>query len=337
MGDSQASQPDRSTTSTPDGRSNSAKTSIDNTLAKTEAVVDIDEPRQAILESFFPRVFVFASIDTEELIRLKGVYGGLTGLLRPFGERMQGTVVTRDSTGLNKSLSGFGVHFLPFHRDRPLLSWAESTSSETAVDTLQNGGDSLSVFTQLSSTQLQRDQSIIDKVVGASLPEPRDGTQEANTTSPAFVARLASDSFPYYALYLRKLLAGKSLVPHEAYTHPVACVIAISSQSPTPIETLRELYNETKQGNKELPTWLNNEFLRYYVLVHDEDHDDIARSTALFDQMKRHFGLHCHMLRIRSTQCGPGNEEGIQLPACSWLSASEELGNIHRKGIYLSL
>jgi hypothetical protein len=111
----------------------------------------------------------------------------------------------------------------------------------------------------------------------------------------------------------------------------VATVIAISSRSPNPIEELRTLYASSNTGEHRLPPWVLNEFLRYYILVHDEDYDDISKSMALYDQMKRHFGLHCHLLRLRSAQCVPSDDDSIKLPHPEWMSAAEELAEIIRR------
>ena len=74
-----------------------------------------------------------------------------------------------------------------------------------------------------------------------------------------------------------------------------------------------------------MPPYANPEYLRYYVLVHDEDRDDFAKSSALFDQMKRHFGLHCHLLRLRSTSPAQQDEDTERVPLCEWLSPKEDL------------
>lgn len=133
---------------------------------------------------------------------------------------------------------------------------------------------------------------------------------------------------PNYRLYLRRLLSAFPQAPHETFLHPVACVVAISSSNPSPIESLRQLYADTSQGDKRSPLWVNPEYLRYYVLVHDEDNDDITRSTSFFDQMKRHFGLHCHFLRIRSAQCLPDDDLAVPLPVPEWTSPAEALARI---------
>lgn len=135
---------------------------------------------------------------------------------------------------------------------------------------------------------------------------------------------------PYYALYLRRLLSGIPQAAHETWSHPVACVIAASSREPQPIETFRRLYHESTNGEKRLPPWIDGEYLRYYVLVHDEENSDIAKTMALFDQMKRHLGLHCHLLRIRSSQSAETDDDSIPLPRSDWMTAKEELADIEK-------
>ena len=292
--------------------------------------IDSDDPKQCILGAFLPHVFVLPSADTEELVRLKGIYGGLAGLLRPFGETIHGHVVTRDSSGASQNLVNFGVHFVPFPRD--VRNWPVEAVNSKSTSTLNYRDDVDQLEAPDSaSTSVRGHLDILDEVLQSHIykSDVDDTTGQAQTED---VAAPLEEPFPYYSLYLRKLLAGRSLVAHETFTHPVACLIAISSQSSSPIETLRDLYDATRLGSKRIPPWVSNEFLRYYLLIHDEDHDDIASSTALFDQMKKHFGLHCHLLRIRSSECGSQDEEGIELPTCHWLSATEELEVIRRKG-----
>lgn len=174
--------------------------------------------------------------------------------------------------------------------------------------------------------------SVVDQVVEHYLSQDeKKRAEQSSKPGDDHIERGMAPSI--YTQYLRKLLSGRSMVPHETFTHPVACVIAISSQSTTPIDTLRDLYNDTRQEGRKLPAWIGGEFLRYYVLVHDEDNDDITQSTNLFSQMKRHFGLHCHLLRLRSIPCTSHEDDGTKLPSCRWLSAEEELSDISRKGV----
>ncbi|UZP39797.1 hypothetical protein NXS19_007613 [Fusarium pseudograminearum] len=138
----------------------------------------------------------------------------------------------------------------------------------------------------------------------------------------------SGETSPYYALYLRRLLSGLPISPHETFSHPVACVIAVSSRNPDPITEMRKLYTETNEGSKRLPPWVDSEFIRYYVLVHDEERDGIIQSMAVFEQMKRHLGIHCHLLRLRSSQSAETDDDSIPLPRSDWMSAHEELEDI---------
>lgn len=273
------------------------------------------DPRGIVLKAFLPRVAVYASQDTEELVRLKGVYGGLCGLLRPFGETVQGKVGIRDSVGLSKSWDDYGVRFTRFDSEQS-QSTPGSGAFANVEDSIQEGDWSRILKATPTGTG---DISALDEVVTHHLDGSGD-VDEAGGHTP-----------DYYNVFLRKLLADRPLVPYETFAHPVACVIAISSQTSDPIATLGDLYHHTGADSGNLPPWVNNSFLRYYVLVHDEDHDDITVSTALFAQMKRNFGLHCHMLRLRSIECTAQDTDGGPLPDCQWLPASEDLADIKQK------
>ena len=54
---------------------------------------------------------------------------------------------------------------------------------------------------------------------------------------------------------------------------------------------------------------------------------------ALFDQMKKHFGLSCHLLRLRSGgKTASTDDDSVEVPTSQWRSASEELASIRAKG-----
>ncbi|KAK8161184.1 ER-golgi trafficking TRAPP I complex 85 kDa subunit-domain-containing protein [Phyllosticta citrichinensis] len=276
-----------------------------------------EELRSLILRSFVPHVGILASTDTEEICRGKGFAGGFLELMRPYGEQIQGKVTVRDSVGASRSWEDFGIRFTGLKDAlgvRPRLNPRREPASFLRV-----GGD-------LSAIEEAVDRHLFfAEMQMGSAADDYFNSKRASLESPG-------SSSPFYRLYLRRLLSGLPMTPHETFSHPVACVMAISSRNPNPIEELRRLYASTNSGgDQKLPTWVNNDYLRYYVLVHDEDNDDIGKSTALYDQMKRHFGLHCHLLRLRSSQCVSSDDDAVRLPLCEWLSASEELAEIHKR------
>ncbi|KAK7417050.1 hypothetical protein QQX98_004811 [Neonectria punicea] len=281
------------------------------------------EPLNLILRAYVPHVSIYASDDTEALMSEKGFRNGLWELLRPFGENIQGKITIRDSNGISRTTEDFSIRFTRFgegveHPDPKVSGFKNAPPPQN-----QKG----------NQASTERDKQLLADVE-AVVEQHLSYAEESFAAMPpgAFVGQDSDteETSPYYALYLRRMLSGFPISPHETFSHPVACVIAISSRNPNPIEELRRLYSETSQGGKKLPVWVDGDYLRYYVLVHDEENDDITRSMGLFDQMKRHLGLHCHLLRLRSSQSLETDDESLLLPRSDWMSASEELEDIRR-------
>ncbi|EMC91905.1 hypothetical protein BAUCODRAFT_310151 [Baudoinia panamericana UAMH 10762] len=292
------------------------------------------ETRDLIVRAFAPHVSVLASQDTEELIRHKGIHGGLLELLRPFGEHVQGKVTIRDSAGVSRSWEDYGIRFVGVKDGLESPRIADRRSTESATGSKRNSQRASALEYKPARLRSGGDVPQIEELIDRHLTfaEEQSGPVEADyLTHKDAQSRDRRTPSPFYLLYLRRLLSGLPMVPSETMSHPVASVIAISSRSASPIEELRNLFASSNQGEHRLPQWVNNEFLRYYVLVHDEDYDDITKSMSLFDQMKRHFGLHCHLLRLRSTQCLPSDDGAMKLPRCEWTAAAEELAEIVRR------
>jgi hypothetical protein len=280
-----------------------------------------------------PHVAVLADAETEAMVRGKGIEGGLLQLLRPFGETVPGKITIRDSIGASKSHADFGIRFVdPYHS----LGLGSHTGRIPAPHmTTANGGDSARVSsTSTRSRAIGGDVAQVEELVDRHL-QYSEFNSHAAPVNPVQIdpsAQADASSSPFYTLYLRRLLSGLPLVPHETFAHPVASIIAVSSQNPNPTEEFRRLYTKQREGELRLPQWVDNEYLRYYVLVHVEETGDIAKSNQIFDQMKRHFGLNCHLLRLKSQQCIPSDDDSIRLPTCEWMSASEELAEIQQRG-----
>ena len=283
------------------------------------------DPRNLVLQAFVPHIAVHTSPDTHEFIKEKGYDGGLWELLRPFGERVQGKVNVRDSVGSGKIYEDYAVRFVQLGDglEEPEIA---RRSGEGKVP---NGKLPSSISAQRARTG--GDVGQIETLVDRHLTHAEEYSTMEGEDYLTFKDAQSQDPdvpSPFYTLYLRRLLSGIPLAPHETFSHPVACIIAISSRNKDPIQALRKLYDESTNGEKRLPLWVSNEYLRYYVLVHDEEQDDITKSITLFEQMKRHFGLHCHLLRLRSSQCVSSDDDSIQLPRSEWLLATEELAEI---------
>jgi len=294
-----------------------------------------EDPRSLVMQAFVPHIAVHTSADTKELVKDKGFNGGLWELLRPFGERVQGKVTVRDSIGAGRTWEDFAVRFVELGDGLEVPESVPGTRKSTEGRTVASNGARLlsnSVAARRARTggDITPIETLVDKHLNHAEHFPTMNGEEFLDFKDA---QLGSPDIPspFYTLYLRRLLSGLPLAPHETFSHPVACVIAISSRNPNPIDTLRNLYDESSRGEKRLPLWVNNDYLRYYVLVHDEERDDITKSMTLFEQMKRHFGLHCHLLRLRSSECVATDDDSVQLPRCEWLAAPEEIAEIQTR------
>ncbi len=291
-----------------------------------------EDPRNLILQAFVPHIAVHTSLDTQELVKDKGFDGGLWELLRPFGERVQGKVTVRDSIGAGKAYDDFAVRFVELGDG---IQVPEGVGLRKSMEgkTNGNGNKLIPDFITAQKARTGGDIAPIETLVDRHLTHAEDFPTMSGDDFFGLKQALKSPDIPspFYTLYLRRLLSGIPLAPHETFSHPVACVIAISSRSTSPIEALRKLYDESSHGERRLPQWVNNEYLRYYVLVHDEERDDITKSLTLFEQMKRHFGLHCHLLRLRSSHCVSSDDDSVQLPRPEWLAAPEEITDIQAR------
>ncbi|KAL8666346.1 MAG: hypothetical protein Q9202_001617 [Teloschistes flavicans] len=289
-----------------------------------------DGPRQTILESFAPHVAFFASEDIDILAQEKGFPAGFYTLLRPFCEHIPGKVVIRDSIGASKAWDSFSIRLFQYQEQ------SLATQATEDLDTSARTSQEHSLHSESASITYEQ-QNPIDTLLDYSLQSTTDSASNGVVTKSGVILEKRDSEPPTstYGLYLRKLLSERLQVPYETFSHPVACVIAVSSRSPEPLERIRQLYSASGHGNALIPPWVGVDYLRYYILVHDEDRDDITTSTALFDLMKRHFGLHCHLLRVRSERCTAADLDVVQLPKCQWLPADEELREKETSGMIL--
>ncbi|KAM7264486.1 hypothetical protein ACFE04_002169 [Oxalis oulophora] len=116
-----------------------------------------------------------------------------------------------------------------------------------------------------------------------------------------------SEILPTWFKYFNKELARTlSFSDHEAFDHPVACILAVSSKEEQPINRFIDLFNTNK-----LPSLLNDgtmdpKIMKYYLLVHDNQDGSPDIATKTLAEMKSTFGPNdCQLLCINSSEDGP--------------------------------
>ncbi|KAF9350587.1 Trafficking protein particle complex 8 [Mortierella sp. NVP85] len=106
--------------------------------------------------------------------------------------------------------------------------------------------------------------------------------------------------FPWYSGYRDLFFSTGGVSDHETFEHPVACVIAISSLSPDPINEVHQLNNMSTPPIVFEKAFMDPTLLKYYVLIHDCSKGTIESANETLDKMRRTFGLHCSLLKINS-------------------------------------
>eukprot|EP01018_Ginkgo_biloba_P005816 Gb_19012 [translate_table: standard] len=90
---------------------------------------------------------------------------------------------------------------------------------------------------------------------------------------------------------------------HEAFDHPVACLLVVSSKDENPVNMFVDLFN-----TDQLPALLNEgamdpKILKHYVLIHDNQDGPADKANEILSEMKGTFGVNdCSLLCINSSQ-----------------------------------
>jgi hypothetical protein len=281
--------------------------------------LDSESPSDLIVRSFAPQVLIYASDSVDQFAKDKGFTNGFCSLLKPFGQRIKGKISVRDSNGHTQVFEDFGIKLRRFDTTRTELRDGLSNNPSAHSDQLDRDSNRMALL-QLEEVMAWH----LDTSPRASMLKARGMTlrKDATIDCDQKIPQLPS---MFYPIYLKYVLSKREMVPHETFAHPVACVIIIDSSRENPIDELRHLYDTSSRTDKALTPWVDHDYLRYYVLLHDEENDDISRSMSLFDQMKRNFGIHCHLLRLRSTRCALSDDDSVTFPSEYWISAAEKL------------
>ncbi|XWS66568.1 hypothetical protein CRYUN_Cryun05aG0210700 [Craigia yunnanensis] len=120
------------------------------------------------------------------------------------------------------------------------------------------------------------------------------------------LSRPESENFPsWFHFFNKELVRTLSFSDHEAFDHPVACLLVVSSKDEEPINRFVDLFNTNK-----LPSLLNDgamdpKILKHYLLVHDNQDGASEKATKLLSEMRSTFGPNdCQLLCINSSQDG---------------------------------
>ncbi|KAL1917610.1 uncharacterized protein VTP21DRAFT_4003 [Calcarisporiella thermophila] len=227
--------------------------------------------RDYVTRLLSPRVAVVSSPDADAICQANNL-ANVVDLLTPFGSMIEGRVTARDSQGLPNPIENFTIRFAHLSRlEQPELHAAHKVLAE--------------------GVRVPLNPEVANKFRAIKTKED---------VTPEYLETDVDELTPWYKEYKRLFANFGGISEHETFDHPVACIIAISSNNPEPMETLLQLYNITTPAPIFEKGFIDPNLLKYYVLIHDGHSTSLDDSQALFEKMKRTFGLHCHLLKLNS-------------------------------------
>lgn len=153
--------------------------------------------------------------------------------------------------------------------------------------------------------------------VNSRPPQPTVARKFLNESVSAFVAERTTVvevgnmslnvpvSVPWFEAWRETFLQVQFPSDHEFTKHYLACMLIVSSQETSPLDTLTQMSSQLQQMQSispaKLPKWFSSTVLRYYVLLHDNTDGDTPSAESTFESMKNVYGVNnCFFLNINS-------------------------------------
>ncbi|KAJ1904461.1 hypothetical protein LPJ81_002481, partial [Coemansia sp. IMI 209127] len=152
---------------------------------------------------------------------------------------------------------------------------------------------------KLEATEINTllERSIVGHSDSADLPFVTDTGVDKDAIATGDISTWA----PWYTLFRQQWISELHVSEHEAFLHPVACVLVASGSEADPVATLRELQRHQMANKVQTQSFSGPTTLFYFMLVHDERDTAILQTVdSKFDQVRRAFGQNCSLLRLNS-------------------------------------
>ncbi|KAI8599084.1 ER-golgi trafficking TRAPP I complex 85 kDa subunit-domain-containing protein [Dissophora ornata] len=227
--------------------------------------------RELVSRVMSPRIAVIASQGATELCQANHL-PSVVDLFKPFGEKIDGriSVTVLGSMGLPSVIDNFTLRFTETDQvEEPDQKTAQKWLAEVVREAAHGFTDPFMIKSR-------------EQVTHDYLNAPPERV------------------FPWYSRYRDLFFSTGGVSDHETFEHPVACVIAISSLSPDPINEIHHLSNMSTPPIVFEKTFMDPALLKYYVLIHDCSKGNIDSAMETLEKMRRTLGLHCSILKINS-------------------------------------
>ncbi|KAJ8574174.1 hypothetical protein K7X08_025979 [Anisodus acutangulus] len=116
----------------------------------------------------------------------------------------------------------------------------------------------------------------------------------------------------WFQYFNKELVRTVSFSEHEAFDHPVTCLLAVSSRDEDPINKFVDLFNINQLPSLFNDGAMDRKILKHFVLVHDGEEVSLERATKTLAEMRSTFGANCcHLLCINSSKDGSKEHENL--------------------------
>ncbi|XP_045795851.1 trafficking protein particle complex subunit 8 [Trifolium pratense] len=110
----------------------------------------------------------------------------------------------------------------------------------------------------------------------------------------------------WFQFFNKELVRMASFSDHEAFDHPVACLLAVSSKDEHPVSRFIDLFNTNKLPSLLKDGAMDPKILKHYLLVHDNQDGSADRASKILTEMRNTFGASdCVLLSINSSPDAP--------------------------------
>ncbi|EPX71187.1 TRAPP complex subunit Trs85 [Schizosaccharomyces octosporus yFS286] len=271
--------------------------------------------RQLIEHAFCPNVFTLCSDDTETFIKGKG-FKNFASFIRSFGDRVERKKSNNPNTSAQHANSQSGrlredtssIRFLPMSAVRTPQQWHRDRAwnKENEIELEQEMS-----YEFAPGGNMEHIRELFEKNIKKWAAEVDDQVEPDSFLDPMLQ-------------YFKFLMSGNPIAQQETFSHPVGCLIVLTSHNPHPLATIMRLYKEVNNAN--FPRFMSREMLHYYLYIHDEDEHDLETSLQVFGNIQRSIGANSKFIRLRSRYIDLAHIQNRQSPSNSEYNRDELKG-----------
>ncbi|KAJ2806535.1 hypothetical protein H4R21_000829, partial [Coemansia helicoidea] len=243
----------------------------------------VAQKRDFVAKAFCPRILVVATPALADVCAVNRC-STFAELLAPFGQDVSTQITIQDGQGAPYFLDKLDVKFTTDYAIEQQPQW----------------------------TQAELDDMVRRCITGDAEQTPMPLLPGGGVDAGALAADDAGGWAPWYVRLRQHWVNEMAASEHEAFMHPVACLLVASGSEDDPVGALRGLQSHPAVRRVRQQSFSGANVLFYSMLVHDgRDTGVVQAIDQTFDQVRRALGQNSALLRINtSTELGEAEGDG---------------------------